>query len=52
MAVKHTGLEKRRVQRRQKSDRRGDIRWEPDKQDRRKNQGKRKDDGWQVSKKG
>ena len=51
MAVKHTGLEKRRIQRRAKSDRRDNIRWEPSKAERRKTQGRRKEDGWQVSKK-
>jgi hypothetical protein len=51
MTAKYSGLNKRRIQRRQKSDRRADIRWEPTKQERRKGQGQRKEDGWQAPKK-
>ncbi|GAA4501919.1 hypothetical protein [Pseudaeromonas paramecii] len=40
----YTGPERRRGERRQQTDRRKDIRWEPDKEDRRQSPGRRKDD--------
>lgn len=41
----YTGPEQRKVFRRQKVDRRDDIRFEPSKEDRRRNSGRRHDDG-------
>jgi len=41
----YTGPERRREQRRKNPDRREEIRFEPGKEDRRKNKGRRKTDG-------
>lgn len=41
----YTGPERREENRRKKSDRRTDIRFEPDKEDRRRKPGRRKTDG-------
>ena len=48
-AVKYRGKERRYHSRRTKTDRRSDIRFEIDKEDRRINQGRRQDDGVDVS---
>ncbi len=47
--VTHRGRERRYYGRRTKADRRTDIRFEIDKEDRRKEQGRRLDDGVDVS---
>jgi hypothetical protein len=47
--VTHGGGERRHYRRRKKTDRRTDIRFEIDKEDRRKNSGRRLDDGVDVS---
>ena len=51
MSGKFTGVDRRRDQRRQKADRRGGVRWEPNKDgDRRESYGRRKDDRtWHLS---
>jgi len=41
----YKGPERRRSQRRKTADRRQEIRFEPDREDRRKNKGRRKTDG-------
>ncbi len=48
----HRGPEKRKEQRRKKSHRREEIRFEPDKDDRRQNPGRRKTDGDVWNKRG
>lgn len=42
--LKYTGPERRKSNRRTNKDRRTEVRFDPTKQDRRKNQGRRKDD--------
>lgn len=44
MADTYKGPERRREQRRKKTDRREEVRFEPDLEDRRKNNGQRKED--------
>jgi hypothetical protein len=51
MSVKTKPRNKRWGERRQKSDRRQDVRWEPEKSARRAGGGRRQGDGWDVSKK-
>jgi hypothetical protein len=49
---KYLGPDKRKEPRRQTSDRRTQVRWEPDKGDRRQSFGRRKDDRtWKLPKK-
>jgi len=51
--VQYRGPEQRRVARRQSNDRRNAVRWEPSKDDRRHNYGRRTEDQtWQLSKNG
>jgi hypothetical protein len=51
MSAKTKPRDKRWGERRQKSDRRQDVRWEPEKSVRRDGSGRRQGDGWDVSKK-
>jgi len=44
MADTYKGPDRRREQRREKTDRREEVRFEPDREDRRKNHGRRKAD--------
>lgn len=48
-AARYRGIDRRHHRRRNKADRRTDIRFEIDKEDRRKDQGRRLDDGVDVS---
>ncbi|HEX9812097.1 MAG TPA: hypothetical protein VGA88_08435 [Burkholderiales bacterium] len=51
MSVKSKPRDKRWGERRQKADRRQDVRWEPNKSARRASGGRRQSDRWDISKK-